>query len=51
MTTSYALRFRQLCEQRTYERRIQTFGLAALLAPYTVERPKAVRMPWQREAA
>lgn len=51
MTTTYAQRFRQLVEQRAYERRIQMLGLAALLAPYSVKRPPAARMPWQREAA
>jgi hypothetical protein len=31
-------RYRQLCEQRAYRRRIAAFGLPALLAPYRVTR-------------
>lgn len=47
--TTYVDRYRQLTEQRAYERRVAAFGLSALLAPYTV-RP-VVRLPRQRSAS
>lgn len=42
----YAQRLAGIREQHAYQRRIEAFGLPALLAPYTV-RP-VVRMPRQR---
>lgn len=47
MTTT-ADRYRQLCEQRAYERRVRVFGLPALLAPYTL-RKRPLRLPRQRQ--
>ncbi len=42
---SYPQRYRRLCEQRAYRRRVQSCGMSALLEPYTV---REVVIPAQR---
>ncbi|HET7408088.1 MAG TPA: hypothetical protein VFJ21_13270 [Mycobacteriales bacterium] len=44
---TYSRRLAAIREQHAYERRIEAFGLTALLAPYTL-RP-VVRLPRQRQ--
>jgi hypothetical protein len=45
-------RYRQLCEQRAYRRRVAAFGLPALLAPYRMVAPfiPAQRQPSEDRA-
>lgn len=48
LTSTHNDRYRQLREQRAYERRVRAFGLPALLAPYTL-RKRLPRLPRQRQ--
>lgn len=47
MSSTYTGRYQQLTEQAAYRRRVEAFGLAALLAPYAVRQP-LIRLPRQR---
>lgn len=55
MTSTFAVRYRQLTEQEAYRRRVTAFGLRALLAPYSLNASPALiagaRVPEQRRPA